>query len=214
LDREFQYAVHSARKDKINFVNVGGNCLNIRDVTYKINKFCFYKVSDIFNEDTTIISTSAIAQVPKLRIPTPAIRRIPKFDNKFFLSQVRKAPTQGWRGTAAKFEKTAELYAPFLYFYFEETQFEENKGYITTVYPKYSSKLDRNITFVDYNTHFERENEELKNEAVELFTKIEDLKRKRDHLIDELQVRDPDGRIQKEFEEMRRKLKDAVTDDD
>ena len=208
MDRDFQYAVHSARKDKIKFFKSGGYlCLKINDVRYSVGSFNFYKVPDMFNEDIVVITTKVLGGVPTLKIPIPSIRRTAKFDNKFFLTSVRKA-------NSTYHEKTATLYAPFLYFYFEESQFEEIQGYVSNIYPKYSSKLDRNINFIDFNRSFEREDDKLKKEAIEMFTQIEELEKQIKRLGTKLYELDPNGRVEEEFKEMRNKLMQAMGDEE
>jgi len=203
----FAHAVETTRKDKTQikedpkgefFVTVNEENIIIRD-------FIFYKFEDILASDTepvTIrIATNEIKTCPTIKIPVPIIRRKVAYDNKFFFSEIKKQYTYS-QGNS----RSGTLYIPFLYCYFEETFHEESNGYIIRVFPKYSSKIDRNLTFIDFNNFTEREDEELKSKAIELWIEMNSLYLKARSLEEEFDAIDSYGKLREEFRVMSNKL--------
>lgn len=205
----FTHAVETSRKDKTRMFLDGKSeiCIKIMNgETIVIRQIVFYKsaLGGILDDDNTPVKihlpTTYLKTCPTLKIPIPVIRRVINYDNKFFLSECKKVHTPQLN------TRTGVLYAPFLYFYFEESFHEETRGYIIKTFPKYSSKLDRNLTFVDRDNHTEREDEDLKAEATGIYILKRELQRQMVELQEKLDEIDIEGRLQQEFASMEDKL--------
>lgn len=208
----FAHAIETTRKDKTQIQEKNGEfVVVVNEEEIVIRGFCFYKPDFEGVLDSTgptiRVPPTEIKTCPVIKIPIPVVRRKAVFDNKFFfaeLSKIGRPPAQ-IHGPVLP-GRNGILYIPFLYCYFEETFHEESAGYIIRTFPKYSSKIDRNLTFVDWNNFTEREDEELKSKAIEMWIEIQSLRQRASALEEEFDKIDQYGKLQKEFRDMEKKL--------
>ena len=208
MNREFEQAVVKGSKNTTTFSKVA-NMLAVEGAngnTYIIREFRFaspHKTIRVIN----------LEGVPTIEIPKPPVKRKKNWEGKFFLYKPRKYGLHPAH-QVGPVVKTAVLYAPFHFFYFEESIFEETEGFTIKSYDKYSSKFDRSFTFIDKSSLIEREDPVLKEKATEIFTQIEDLKREKDKLEEKLDELDPLGKLAVEFDEMKQKLLNSIREDE
>jgi len=207
----FIHAVENTRNDKTQIFSGQNNeyMVKVNDELITIREFVFYKPAHggILDDDDSpakiTLPATVLKNCPTLQIPIPVIRRKILYDNKFFFaSMIRIGRQQLSKGSY----RTGILFIPFLYCYFEESSHEEKEGYIIKTYPRYSSKLDRNLTFVDRNNFMEREDDELKQEAIDIYIQIRELEREQNELKEKLDKLDSLGKLQQEFAQMEQKL--------
>ena len=208
----FIHAVENTRNDKTQMFSGPNNeyMVMVKDEPITVRAFVFYKqthggILDDDNDDLTkiILPATVLKNCPNLKIPVPVIRRKILYDNRFFFASMIRIGNQRLSTGSTR---AGNLYIPFLYCYFEESSHEEKEGYIIKTYPKYSSKLDRNLTFVDRDTFMDREDDVLKQEAIDYYIQIKELQREQIMLTEKLDKLDTLGRLQQEFAQMEQKL--------
>ena len=213
MDRKFMQAIaQGGAKNKAKLYDCGGKpCVVAKNGNpYLIHTFRFMRT-----DGSVVVHTSDLIDglVPTLEIPKPPVKRNNTWEGKFFL---HKPNMIGYLSRTPGFppellpHKGATLYAPFHFFYFEETVHEEVDGFMIKSCTKYSSKFDRKMSFIDRVNETEREDPNLKAKAMELYTTMEDLQRQADELEQKLAELDPMGKIADEFKRMREKLMTAA----